>query len=61
MILLVEAPYSKPSHCVSKYMMFPVVEVQDFSSPRLDLSLLFIPKAHGMLCSRTQNFRTYTQ
>ena len=41
--------------------MFVVVEGQDSTCPRLDPSLLFISKAHGMPCSHTRNFRTQTQ
>ena len=36
--------------------MFLVVEEQDSSGSHLNLPLLFITKAHGMLCSHTRNF-----
>ena len=44
-------------HCRSGDM-FVVVEGKHFTCPRLDPPLLFISKAHGMLCSHTPNFRT---
>ena len=40
-------------HCGSRDMMFFVVEGQDSTIPRLDPLLLFISRAHGMLCSHT--------
>ena len=47
-------------HCGSGDM-FLVVERQDSICPRLNLSLLFISKAHDISCSHTRNFRTWTQ
>ena len=44
-------------HCGSGDM-FLVVKGQDSICPRLNLSLLFISKAHDMPCSHTRNFRS---
>ena len=41
--------------CDSGDMILLVAEGQDFTCSHLILSLLFISKAHGMLCSHTQN------
>ena len=48
-------------HCGSGDTMFLVVEGQDSTCPRFNLPLLFISKAHGMPCSHTRNFRTWTR
>ena len=47
-------------HCGSGDMLFPVVEEQDSTFPRLNPPSLFLSKVHGMPCSHAQNFRTLT-
>ena len=55
------AKFGSQRHCGSAYMMFVVIEGQDFACPHLDPPLLFISKAHVMLCSHARNFKTKTQ
>ena len=48
--------FSMSRHCGSADIKFLVVEEQDSTCSRLNLPLLFISKAHGMLWSHTRNF-----
>ena len=41
--------------------MFVVIEVQYYTFPHSDPSLLFISKAHDMPFSHIRNFKTWTQ
>ena len=52
------AKFGDHSHCGSRDMMFLEVEGKDSTCPRFNPPLLFISKAHDMLFSCTQNFRT---
>ena len=52
------AKFGGHRHCGSEDMMFVVVEEQDSTCPRLDPSLMFISKEHGIPCSHRQNCRT---
>lgn len=49
------ASFGDHRHCGSGDLMLLVVEGEDSTCPRT--TLLFIFKAHGMLCSHTRNFR----
>ena len=51
------AKFGGQRHCASRDMTFVAVEGQDSTYPHFDRPLLLISKAHGILCSHSQNFR----